>query len=482
MDMKIVESNFIFSLYKDPELFDEINFNVNHEYFEFEESKIYFSMIQNMIKQNYKSIDEVSIENYLANKPSTKLIYEEYGGYNTIKEIKNIIDIKNFNKYKDDLIKNNILKKLETLGYNTKDSKFLEMSTTELYGYYEHQLNEVFINTESDIQIQDFNITDTYLDTIDSGKGLGASIANPMYRLNADMGGVRDRNVIIIGAKTNLGKTSFAFAAFVLPLVRQGIKTCIISNEQGLDDFRSIMITSILFTEFKYYKLTRNKIMAGGFDEEQKSMLKKAQEFINKNYTPYLKFVKMFEYDVNNTKKVVKKLSREGFTKFIYDVFKSEDASSSNNAGLMVELSKTLFNLADKLEVSIVMTMQVSLYNNNVRYLTEAHLAGSKQSSEICSQVIMLREVFSDEFANEKFDITPYNYKKDENGHYMKDETSHGIKELFEINPEDRNLIVTLSKNRFGANNRTYVVKHIANYNIFQELGYCEVSHVNRNQ
>lgn len=475
----IIESNFIFSLYKDLELFDDLEVDITSDYFELEASKIYFSMLSNMFNQGYRSIDEISIENYLSDKPSTRNMYESFGGYRTIMELVSIVNLDNFNKYKDELFKANILKKLSDVGFDTNKEKFSRMSTSEIYNYYEHQLNHTFIDVESDVKIEDFDITDNYLNKINEGNDLGASISSALPRLNSDMGGIRDRNVVIVSASTGVGKTSFVFGCMILPLIKQGIKTAIISNEQGLDDFRAVMLSSVLFTEFSYYKITRRRIMAGKFNEEEWDMLKKAKDFINQKYTPYLKFIKMFEYNVVKTQKVIKKLAREGFSKFVYDVFKSVDSSSSDSVGMMVELSKAFFNLADKLDISVVITQQTALYNKTVRYLNESHLSGSKQVSEIASQVIMLREVWEDEYSGGKYDIAPYNYLKTTDG-YAKDETGHGIREICEINKEDRNLVVFLSKNRFGANSKTYVLKHIANYNVFQELGYCNISHTDR--
>ncbi len=480
MDVKIIESNFIFSLYTDLELFDDLDTEITVDYFETEEGKLYFSMLSNMRKQNYKQIDEVSVENYLTNKPSTRELYDKYGGFSTISELKNIVNINNFPKYKDDLLKNNILKKLKNIGFNTSDKKFLEMSTFDLYNYYEHQLNEVFINVENDVEIEDFSITDDYISLRNKGEGIGVSFAKVLPRLNADIKGLSTKSVNIIAAASGIGKSSIIFGGFILPIIQQGVKVCLISNEQNINEFRDIMITSVMFREFKYYKLTREKIRAGKYTDEELSMINKAKEYINLNYAPYLKFVKMYSYSTIKTQKVIKKLAREGVQHFFYDTFKAEDASANNYAGELVELSKMFFNMADKLDIHVTITMQVAQYMTNQRYLTPNVLSNSKQVVEVASTVMLIRKVWNDEYSEEKYDLKPFNLMKDANGNYIKDDSGHGVHEMFSLNPDDRNLLLFLAKNRNGVDDRVYVIKHIANYNVFQELGFCTPSYVNR--
>ena len=161
---------------------------------------------------------------------------------------------------------------------------------------------------------------------------------------------------------------------------------------------------------------------------------------------------------------------------------KSVDASSGNYTGELVETSKTLFTLADTLNLCVVWTQQISLHSTNTRYISEYNLASSKQVTEVASQVILLREVWEDEFEDEKFDIVPYNLKKDKDGNYLKDNDKHAVKELLTLDRENgKHILAFLAKNRTGDSGKVYVFKQIPSYNVWNELGFCTVSHVNRN-
>ena len=481
MNYEIIESNFIFALYKDPELYYDLDFKINSEYFTREDSKFYFLLFYNMVvKAKYNKIDEVSITHYLSDKPNSYEIYKNYGGFKTIKELMALVNLENFEKYKDELVKANIIKKLKANGFNVDGLPLNDMTSQDVYDYYEYIINETFLKVSDDTETTDFIIDENYIKEVKEGTGIGASISKALPRLNYDLSGIRTGEVGIVAASSGAGKSSFVFYNIVLQLIRQGIKYVLISNELTLRKFQDLMITQILFDELNYYGITRKKLKAGNLTPQDEVMLKEAIKINNEKYAPYLKFVKMFDYDINRVNKVIKKLAREGYSYFLFDTFKSEDSSDQASVGKMVEFSKSFFNLADKLNISIIFTQQVPQYKTNVRYMDGGCLAGSKQVVEIADFVIFLREVWDDEYADEKYDIKPFNFKKNLNGEYEKDENKHMIKEFVELNPDERNMIVFLSKNRNGESNKTYVLKHIGNYNVWKELGYCHVSHVNR--
>lgn len=479
---KIIEANVVFCMYKNIDLFKDYGNKLDiFKSFELEESQFYYSIGLNLVKQGFKVLDEVALESYFTDKPSSKEIYLEYGGWNIIKEMINIVELKNFEKYYDDLTKYNIIKELESKGFDIKNVPLNTMNSSQLYDYYDYLINDIFVKSNTENKIETLEITDEYLESRYNGEGLGASIGSSSPRLNYDIGGLRTRNVVIVGGSSGAGKSSFSFEAMIIPLVKQGIGTGIISNEQDAHQFRDILLTAVLVNQFKYYKVTRKKLQSGNLSTEDKVVIKKAQSIINEKYAPYITFVKMFNYNIEETNKVIKKLSREGISHILYDTMKAEDSMNANFSGQMVEVSKTLFTLADKLDICIIWTQQASLHSLNSRYLSMINLAGSKQVSEVAAQVIMLRPVWDDEYTNEKYDVTPYNYKKGENG-YVKDENKHTVKELFELDKDQpRNILIFLAKNRFGEADKVFTYLQNALYNTWKETGFANVSHITRN-
>ena len=97
---KIIEANVIFSFYKDTDLFkDYINKIDPFTFFELEESQFYYNMGANLIRQGFKVIDQVSIETWLTDKPSSRDLFNEYGGFDTIKQIREPINKKVLQAY-----------------------------------------------------------------------------------------------------------------------------------------------------------------------------------------------------------------------------------------------------------------------------------------------------------------------------------------------------------------------------------------------
>ena len=479
---KIIEANVVFSFYKDTDLFlDYINKIDSMKFFELEESQFFYNVGSNLIKQGYKVIDPVSIEAWLVDKPASKKLYEEYGGFNTIKEIQDIVILDNFEKYYDDLLKLNVAKELKAKGFNVDTININDMSSQDLYEYYDYLLNDLFVEGVTDTKIHDLDISDDYIENRNQGNGIGASIALKAPRLNYDIGGLNTRSVVIVGGRSGSGKSSFIMSCMVMPLAQSGIKTAILSNEQDIDEFRDLLLVETLFTEFKYYHINRKKLQAGDFSKEDMTYIKKAQEHINKTYSKNIRFVKMFNYNTEDTKKVIKKLAREKITHILYDTMKAEDSSSTQYTGELVETSKALFNMADKLNLCIVWTQQCSLHSIGTRHLGMYNLSGSRQVSEVASQVLILRQTWEDEDEGEQYDITPYNLKKDSEGHYLKDENKHAIKELVNRDKENgKYMLVFNAKNRRGEDGKVYLFRQIASYNVWNELGFANVSHVDR--
>ena len=480
MDINMIESNLIFGLYKDIDTFHEYISKINPiNDFEKEESIFYYTMGREIIKQGYKNIDQLAVATYLQDKPSLKSFYDSLGGWQTIHDITSIANENNVDKYFDELIKHNVFKKLKSKGFTVDENKFNNVTSQEVYAYYEKVLDDSFIHNDTDIKIETFDIDDSYIERKHKGVGMGASIALHSPRLNYDISGLHKGNLSIFAGFSGSGKSSWMLENVVVPLVEQGYKYTIISNEQVLDEFRDTLLVMVMAQKFKYFGITRKRLKAGDFSSEEFKNIRLAQDYINKNYSDKLKFVKMFEYDISATKKVIRKLANEGCAYFMYDTFKSEDSANSNSTGLMVEYSKELFQLCSKLNIHIMMTQQLAIYMNNTRYLTSACLSNSKQVAEVADVIILMRQTWDDEMSEQLNDIKPYNFMKDANGQYKKDD-GKSVKEMFTLDEEERNMILFLDKNRHGEDKKTYVTTFNGRYNIWHEKGFCHVHTKNR--
>lgn len=473
---EMIEASFIFSLYKDTSLYGDYSRNIK---LDIEDGDIrttdgifYYSVGLQMFKLGYQNFDNLSISTFLESNQVLKDGFESRGGYKPIEEMKSLINIENVETYHDELVKNNMLLRLHDKGFNVVSNidKFKKMTSEEVYMYYDYLLNNININTGNTIQIETLEIDDKFIEECNEGSSKGIDYGKVCHILNYLTLGLPLSDMYLVGGHSGIGKSSFVFGNIIMPVAENGVKCCIISNEQKSKDFKNILLSTVLAKDLNYYDLTRKKIKIGNFTPEQLAKIYEAKDKIKEKYSS-IKFVKLFDYSVNKVKKIVKKLSKQGYQIFLYDTFKSDDLNEGESWKTIVEDSKQLFQLASKENVCIIPTYQLALHSLNKRYLDATCLSNAKQIKEVFSEMIYLRPVWEDEFEGQKYDIKPFNFKKDSNGKYTK------IKETYVMNPEKKYLIVFLDKTRNDEDKQTILYEFNGRYNLWKEVGYCSPFH-----
>ncbi|MBQ3543405.1 MAG: hypothetical protein IJA34_00195 [Lachnospiraceae bacterium] len=182
------EASFIFCLYKQPELFDDFkNLNENNdETLKTDDGIFYFSLGKQMYLHGYKSFDHVSIYTFLESKPNVKKHFEELGGYTSIDELRSLVSIDNVDAYYDKIVKMNFLMSLYDKGFNVLKniSKFKEMTSQQVYDWYDYMLNNIGIKSSQDMQIESLEIDDTFLEECDKGEAMGIIVFSYRQILN----------------------------------------------------------------------------------------------------------------------------------------------------------------------------------------------------------------------------------------------------------------------------------------------------------
>ncbi len=469
----IIEGNFIFCLWKEPELYgDYKEINANNDFL-LDDSKFYYTIGLEMYNLGYKSFDEATIAIYFENRDTLKKGFENRGGYRTVIEIMRILDIDNIEVYYDELIRSNIILSLYDKGFNVMNDldKLNKMTSDQIYDYYDYMLSNIMINKGSNIEIEDLIIDDDFIADCNSGEDIGLNYGKTARILNYITLGIPKGNLYLVGGHSGIGKTSWAFANMAIPVVENGHKVCIISNEQRSKEFKTMLLAMTLANDLNYYGLTRKKIKQGDFNEEQLKYIEMAKNITKNKYEDKLKFVRMFNYDIGSVKRVIKKMSKQGYELFIYDTMKSEDLVDGQFWQSLVEHSKELFQLASKENVAVVTTYQLAPHMINKRYLDVSCLSNAKQIKEVYSEMIYFREIWDDEFNDEKYDIKPYNLKKDENGKYT------NIKEIVELDPDKKYLVGFVDKTRNDDRGQNVLYEFNGRYNTWKEIGFCTVYH-----
>jgi replicative DNA helicase len=470
----MIEANFIFCLWKNPDLYGDYEKEVRADRdLLTEDGRFYYSLGYEMYKLGYKSFDDASIYSYVEGKETLKNGFARRGGYKTVDEIKRILNEENVETYYDELAKTNMMLKLHDKGFNVVNElpKFKKMTSSQLYDYFEYQLDNVFLNRGSGVKVEDLDIDDEFINDCDNGVEKGLSYASTCPLLNFHTLGLHKANVQIFAGFSGTGKSSFCVSSYIFPILDQGEKIVIVANEMNKKAWQHIFMATILSQKLDYFGLPRKKQKMGGFNTEQRDMLEKAKKYYDEHYKGRIKFVKIFDYSVEDVKRVFRKMNKQGFKYGIYDTFKSEDAASANVTGELIEASKQLLQVAEKEDMCIIITMQLAIYMENTRYLTAACLSNAKGVKEVVSELLLTRPLWDDEFPNEKFDVKPYRYKKDSNGKYTK------IKEEILLNPEKKYRIIFLDKSRNDEGEAAFLYQFDGAWNKWTELGYCTPKH-----
>ena len=467
-----VEASFIFCLWKQPDLYDDyssINEN-NDETIKTEDGIFYYSLGKQLYKQGFKAFDNVSVYTFLEDKPTVKKHFDKLGGYKTVEELRSLVDVENIDAYFDQIAKSNTLMMLHDKGFPVLPDikKFARMTNQEVYDYYDYLLNSISLNTGHDAAIEDLIIDQAYIDRCDAGEEMGLNYGKVCHILNYLTMGLPLGEMTMLAGHSGAGKSSFIFECIVLPLVEQGIKVAIISNEQKIHSFQQLLLVHILTQDLDYWELTRKKLKAGHFTDSQKEMLNLAQQISKEKY-PNIKFVKLFDSDMGKAKKIIRKLSKLGYQAAIYDTLKVEDSFDRSTWEQLLIQSRQLFQLASKENIALVTTFQLALSTLNKRWLDAGCLSNGKQVKEVYSEMIYLRQIWDDEYTGEKHDCKAYRLKRDANGKLTK------VKETITTDKDKKYLVAFLDKTRNDEDKQTILDEWNGRYNKWTEIGYCTI-------
>jgi len=469
----IMEGNFIACLFSDPEKYGDYTDVVANKTFLTEDGIFYYSLGMELFKNGYRSFDDASIAAFTVSNPVLKNGYERRGGWNSINEMISIVDATNADAYYDNLSKNNFLLTLHDKGFNVISNmdKFNKMTTQEVFDYYEYILNDSIIAKTMDVEIEDLGIDDEFLESCKRGEEMGIGYGKYAPRLNRLTLGVPRADITAVCSYTNGGKSSVIMDVYAIPIVESGGNVMIISNEQQNKVYKLLLLIHVLVRRLDYYNLTRKKLKTGTFTDEDIVKIKEAQEIINREYKPKLKFVKTFDYNIEKTTKVIKKQSKLGLDLVIYDTMKlAEDNNKSAWESLLSD-SKKLFQAVSKENVACIVTLQLALHMMNKRFLDLQCLANGKQIAEVFSEIIMFRDVWEDEFDGDKYDIKPHNLKRDEHGKYT------NVREIVELDRNKKYKLFFHTKTRNDEANQALVFKFDGQWNKWTEIGFCNPYH-----
>lgn len=459
---EMIECNYIFTLYKNPSLMEDYKNIRNTVDILTDDGIFYYGIAENLYKSGYQAFDNITITTFLKDKPTLQQSFEERGGFSTIQSITALLNEENIDVYYDDLIKSNMLLNLYSDGFNVlKDiDKFKQMNSEELYNYYDYKLNDVCVSKIEKIKPENLSAGyDEYITEWNKGNSIGFKIGAPL--LNYRLAGVHKKNLLLHLAHIGNGKTTSAIWLYVLPAIADGHNVCIIANEQSADEWRQMVLATVLFNKINYRGMNRQKLLRGNFSDEEIEHLKLAAKWLE-DQPGKIVFFEMNDYGINNIQKIIKKYSKlENTSYFIVDTLKPINENSERSWADFSEVAKNLFSLSKTQNVAIVCTAQLSSESMARRFLDLSCIGKSRAIAETATSVVMFRTMTKEE--KEKLEIYEWG-----NG-------SGKSKDPKKLNKDKDYIIVFTPKNRYGATNPQIVMERNLDFNSYSQVGLVDI-------
>lgn len=466
------EAPFVFCLWKNPDLYDDYRFvnETDEKTIRNPDARFYFNLGRALYKEGYRNFDNIAVHTFLKDKDAVRKQFEEYGGYKEIEELKSLVNIENVEAYFDKIAKLNVLDSMFRMFFSTFDNveRFDKMSSQQIYDFFEYQLNNISITATHDIEEEELHIDDKFIAECNSGDTVGISYGRRCPLLNYLTLGVPLGDMYMIAGHSGAGKSSFAFENMVLPMVQDGVKVAIVSNEMRSKDYKVMLLVHILTRDLNYWGLTRKQIKVGNYTPEQWEMIAKAQKISEEKYSN-LQFVKLFDNDVTKVMKYIKKNAKKGYQVFLWDTMKSDDSLDEKMFLQLLVNSRKVFQLASKENIAIITTYQLALYTVNQRYLDASCLANGKQIKEVFSEMVYMRALWDDEYTGQKYDCKPYTLVRNNEGKYT------NVKKFIQLNPDKKYIVAFLDKTRNDEDKQQVLYEVNGRFNNWIEIGRCNI-------
>lgn len=464
------EASFVFSLWKDLQLYDDykdLN-RIKDKFLHNEDAQFYFALGYAIREKGFQTCDNITLDAYLEGKPSSREKFESLGGWPQCQALINLVNSENIDAYYDQIRKMNILEIMYKKSVSLFDhiEKFDKSTSEDVYDTFELLNNSVALETGLDSKIESLVIDEKFIEECNKGIDVGLNYGAGAPILNYVTLGVPVGDIYLLAAHSGVGKTSFIFENMVLPIASDGTKVAIISNEMTIKSYKNLLLVHVLSHDLNYWKITRKKLKIGHFSDEEMSMLKKASKITKEKYSNII-FVKMFENNNGKLLKYIKRLARTGVKMIAYDTMKADD-SLSQDMDMWQQLlmdSRRIFNIVNRENIAFVATFQLALHSLNQRYLDSSCLSSSKQIKEVVSELVLMRQLRTDEYTGERFDCHPWRYNKD----------NSKIKDQITLDSEKKYVVCFVDKTRNDMTGQCILYQWDGGWNKWVELGYCTI-------
>lgn len=464
------EANIVAILYKIPDKMFDCNLTIDD--FSANVWKVYFQIAYDIIMVEKKeALDDITIGIYLEKHHKLRAKYEEYGGYNMIQAAMGYIKVENFDGYITELRKFKTLIKMCKSGFPVKErlSEFMDMTTEEIYNEYEAHLNDIFANVDSDVK--SYDIADgihELIEELDSGIAIGLPYCD-MPILTKETGGQYLGSITLLGGMSNAGKSTVARSTTLPSIIKLKEKVVVMVNEDSIAKWQREMLVWICNNILKF-DIQKHVVRDGKYSPEVKAKLYEAADWlIEQTQDHRITIIPFLQYQTAKAIKQIKKYAAMGVKYFVLDTFKMDAGKITGNSWL--EMQQAMVNIkdtikAEALNVHILITFQLEKGSAVMRYYTQNNIGLAKNIVDVASTCIMIRDVFDDEYTDEKRALTVYRL-----------EGANGKTKIpVKLEKGKKYQVFFIVKNQEGAANSFQVVAlHDKSRNIIEEIGITNI-------
>lgn len=426
------EANVIGCLAKDMLLYDDGNLNVDT--FITRDGRFLFCLIKLLREKKVSVFDEVSILTYTSQEMKDRL--DDIGGYIKIANMVECVNSKNYESYLDELLKSNIILKMHDFGFNLLDpidcdgkkikpiKLFDKFTSDQVSEWYEAKLATFGTGYSSKIlDNQWLDIDDSFIESLRAGENSGCPIdimgtdvdGVPIKSLpyfSKQINGIPTDGMTLIGGYSNVGKTTLVLQ-ILMSMMYYGRKCIVISNEQRIRNFQLGFLSLILTLYLGYYNVTKTKLLNGTWSDDDDVYIKKAQQYWREHFYGKIRFAAIPDANIDISVKEFKKaILNDGINTCVYDTFKLDlSGNSSQDAywASLIQDSRKLNTIAKKYNIMMICTAQLAISTIGKLFLDSSVLSMSKQIKEVCDLMILMRNVFPEEFEPQgRYYCNPY--------------------------------------------------------------------------
>lgn len=471
-DKNTAESYVVMCIYKEPELMFDTKLTVDDIHNQ--TWKFFFSVAQKLVKNDKRKVlDDVTLGLFINTNNALKEMYEKLGGYQTIQNGVEFVQVDNFDSHVNDLVKYTILIKLLKAGFPVESSydDFKSMSPEDIQAEYEAVISSAFSLMDTGDKMEDMSEGyEKVIEEADEGVTRGFPYASKLVQEVAN--GQMIGNITMLSANSGVGKTFLTLSQILPNTIQYEEPLVIMANEEDATKWKREILTYVVNNilgkeDGKEYEFKKTRFFVGNFTKEEKEALYKAVDWLHENLERgIIKFINFSSFSMD---KAIRTIKRErdinDVRYFVLDTLKM-DAIAKGGEQAWLHLQQNMVKMFDTIKpagknVHLFVTYQLGKGAKLSRFLDQNNLGVSKNVADVVSTLMLARKALETEKKGGRNELK------------IMHPTNPNISLLMD---EDKDyMIVFFDKNRQGSTSKQVVLEVDMARNIVRDFGYCNV-------